>query len=200
MFWGFGLLQIQIDLLRNLGSKVAHGKLGDFFRLCGFPEHKNAGKYEFLGCTCVEPFVLFVFFGFLVFFTFPLKRSVLEECRKGHDGGRKGQTVSLCRAHTMPTKQGKSNMTTIGLITGIGLKTTSKQGKNAKRTNGSILTQLHVHELPKERRSWKCEVAAAHKCWPFDIFEVHEARNAGFLGRGRFSKHNNAGNSEELYP
>ena len=31
-----------------------------------------------------------------------------------------------------------------------------------------------------------------------DIFEVHEAQNAGVLGRGRFSKHED-GNPEDLH-
>ena len=131
---------------------------------------------------------------------FPSKRSVLEECSKGHDGGRKGQTVSLGRAQKCLHSKGKTNKTTIGLITGIGLKMTSKQGKNAKRTNGSIFMQPHVHGLPKAKKCWKCEVAEAHKCWRFEIFEVHEAQNAGFLGQGRFSKHKNAGNSGDLCP
>ena len=43
-----GGLKIRNDLLRNLGSKDSHD-LGDFFSLCGFPERKNAGKYEYIG-------------------------------------------------------------------------------------------------------------------------------------------------------
>ena len=39
-----GGLQIRNDLLRNLGSKDSHDKLGDFFSLWGFQECKNAGK------------------------------------------------------------------------------------------------------------------------------------------------------------
>ena len=85
MFWGVGGLQIQIDLLRNLGSKDAHGKLGDFLGRLGSRSTKTLENMSILGCTCakMEPFVLLAFFPTCRAFYFfmsklnilPLKRS-----------------------------------------------------------------------------------------------------------------------------
>ena len=95
MFWGVGGLQIRIDLLCNLGSKQAHGKLGDFLGCVGSQSAKTLEDMSILGCTCVrmEAFVLLAFFpSFVAFFAkfdiFPLK-VVFLECRKGHDGGKR---------------------------------------------------------------------------------------------------------------
>ena len=148
VFWGIGGLQIQIDLLRNLGSKAAHGKLGDFLGCVGSRSTKTLENMSFggmymRGTICPFGFLSQMFFG--VFHVkldiFPLKRSVLEECRKGHDGGRKGQILNFgsktLKQPKMLAKQGKTNKTTIGLITGIGLKVdqewTCGQGKKRQK-------------------------------------------------------------------
>ena len=90
--------------------KMHMANLGIFFGCVGSRSTKTLENMSLLGCTCVkmEPFVLLTFFcpGFIIFFTskldiFPQIELCLE-CRKGHDGGQKGQMVSLGRTHKQP--------------------------------------------------------------------------------------------------
>ena len=87
MFWGVGGLQIRNDLLRNLGSKDSHDKLGDFLGLCGFLKRKNAGKYEYIGMCMRENgtiCVFGVFFpNFIVFFASELDIILLKRSVSG---------------------------------------------------------------------------------------------------------------------
>ena len=108
--------------------------------------------------------------------------------------GAEKDTVSLGNTHKQPKclqNKGKTNKTIIGLITGIGIKAGKKLLLHKEKRQKDKCFHLHaatVLGFPK-----------AHKCWTFDIFEVHEAQNAEFLGRGRSSKHKNGGNSGDLY-
>ena len=170
-----------------------------FFRLCGCPEHKNAGKYEYIGMCMREngtvcPFAFFP--RFVVFFAsigkFPFKTCFWSV--EGYNGCRKGQTVSLGRTHQLPKclqNKGKTNKTIIGLITGVGLKLDKNcfyTGKNAKRTNGSIFICNHSLEVPASKKCWRCEVAKAHKSWTFDIFELQKRLGSWTLLSSRGTK------------
>ena len=101
-----------------------------FVRSCGFPEHKKAGKYEYIGMYTREngtfcPLAFF-FTSFIVFFAskldiIPLKCSVLGVykgpwCGWKRTNGELGTTKNSRNAYKTREKP------TIGLATGIGLK------------------------------------------------------------------------------
>ena len=102
----------------------------------------------------------------------------------------------------MPTKQGKDkqdhNRPHHRDWPQFGQKNCFYTGEKRQKDKWFHFHAATVLGFPKAKTCWKCEVAEAHKCWTFDMFEVHEAQNTGLLG-GRFSKHKNAGNSEDLY-
>ena len=95
----------------------------------------------------------------------------------------------------MPTKQGQAkqdhNRPHHKDWPQIGPKITSKQGKNAKRTNGSRFTrpQYWVHE--KQNKAGNVRLLKHINAGHLICLRI--------LGRGRFSKHRNAGNSEDRY-
>ena len=94
----------------------------------------------------------------------------------------------------MPTN---TNKTSIGLVTGIGIKLDQNWlpngEKNAKRTNGSIFTKYWGSRKQNNAGNVRLpkHMNAGH------LFAVHEAQNARFLGR--VLRAQNAGNSEDLY-
>ena len=161
--------------------KMHMANLENFLGCVGSRSTKTLENMSILGCACVkmEPFVLLFFPSFVVVFASKLgiffKNVVFWECRKGYNGCRKGHGEFGQHPKTaeMPTKQGESQQ---------------DQNRPHHRDWNQNWTNI-APTLPENKNVGDVRLPKSHKCQTFDIFEVHEAQNAGFLGRKRFSKH-----------
>ena len=151
--------------------KMHMANLGIFLRLRGFPERKNAGITSILRCMCVkmELFVLLAFVPkvYSMFRVkighFPFNNVVLLECRKGHDGGRKGQMLSLGRTHknsqnAYKTRERKTRPQSASSQK-IGLKLDEishlNTGKTPKGQMVPCFTQATILGFPTSKQCWK---------------------------------------------
>ena len=117
--------------------------------------------------------------------------------------GVKGQMVSLGRTHKYPKclqNKGETNKTTIGLITGIGLKSDPKQGKTPKGQMVPFFTQPQQYWGSRKQKIAGNVRLPKHINAGYLIYlRFMKHKMLDFFGRRRFSKHKNAGNSEGLY-
>ena len=160
VFRGNGGPQIRIYLFRNSGSKDAHGKLRDFVRLCGFLQRNNAGKHEYIGmcmrdngtiCPCSFSQVLQHFSR--QNWTFPFKTKCfwsvekammcVEKDKRRVWAGPINNRNAYCCSSSLQNK-GKTHKTTIGLITGIGLKLDQNCFYTGKKRQKDKLLHFHA--------------------------------------------------------